>query len=76
MAATAKARAGGHVRLQHVSHGRAKRQVRETHDRRAHSTLSVPAARAHGGDTVDELGLADRPHRLRDHPPGTSTRTP
>ena len=61
----AKARARGHVRIQHLTHRCAKREVRETHDRRAHAAGSVPAARAHGGDAVDELGLAHRPHRRR-----------
>ena len=55
----------GDVRLQHRAHRLAQPEVGEADDAGADAHLAVDAAGAHGGDAVDELGLAHRLHRLR-----------
>ena len=51
---------GGHVGAQHLLGAGAERQVDEADDARRHPRRAVAAARRHGGDAVDELGLAER----------------
>ena len=57
---TTEARAGRQVGVQHGAHGLAERQIRERHDAGRDARGPVAAARAHGGDAVDELRLAHR----------------
>lgn len=52
---------GLNVRLQHGLDAIAERQIGEADDAGAAPRRPVSAARAHGGDAVDEFGLADRP---------------
>ena len=61
-----EARTGcGHVRAQHVLRGCPERQVDQADDARGDARGAVGAARRHGGDAVDELGLAQRAQRGR-----------
>ena len=57
--------AGADVGLQHRLDPAAQRQVGMADDAGAMPGLAVDAAGAHGGDAVDELGLADRLQLLR-----------
>ena len=54
-------RAGRHVRLEYAAGRGAQGQVNMTHDRRAGPDITVDPARRHGGDAIDELGLAHGP---------------
>ncbi len=56
---------GALVRIQHHDHARAEAQVGVPDDPPADARRAVATGRAHRGDTVDELGLADRAHLLR-----------
>ncbi len=49
---------GGHVRAQRLLGASADRQIDEADDARRHPRGAIAAARRHGGDAVDELGLA------------------
>lgn len=74
MAHSAKASAAGldmsfEDRLDAIAQG----QIGIADDPGGDAGLAVAAARAHGGEVVDELGLADRPHFLR--PVGAVHRT-
>ena len=57
--------AGADVGLQHRLDPAAQRQIGMADDAGAMPGLAVDAAGAHGGDAVDELGLADGPHLVR-----------
>ena len=54
-------RAGRHVRLEYTPCPGTEGQVRMAHDRRAGPEIAVDPARRHGGDAIDELGLAHGP---------------
>ena len=51
--------ADGDLRLQNVAHARAKGEIGVADDRFGDPARAVSARRAHGGDAVDELDLAD-----------------
>ena len=50
--------------FEHWCHGVTEIEIRITDDPRAGPKLAITAAGTHGRDTIDELGLADRLHRL------------
>ena len=54
--------ADGDLCLQHVAHARAEGEIGVADDRLGDAARAVIARRAHGGDAVDELDLADRRH--------------
>src|SRR5712692_1927512 len=62
--ATKAARRRGDMSLQYLFNARAQRQIREAHDSRRNPSLSILAACALRRDAIDELGLANRFHRL------------
>ena len=65
VADAAEPRAGGQVPIQNGADSLAEAKVGEAHDPRGDPGRSEAAAGTHGGDAVDELGLADRPHLRR-----------
>src|SRR5262249_36160541 len=54
--------AGTNMRGQHRLDATAPREIRMADNPSARAGPAVDAARAHGGDAVDELGFTDRPH--------------
>jgi hypothetical protein len=63
--ATQAVAAGADVRLQNRLDPAAQSQIGVADDPGADPRLAVESARTHGGDAVDELGFADRPHLYR-----------
>jgi hypothetical protein len=66
VADAAKAVASGpQMRGKHRFDPGAEREIGMSDNRGAGPDLAIAAARAHGGNAVDELGLANRPHLRR-----------
>jgi hypothetical protein len=57
-------RGRSHVRAQHLFGTGPQRQVNQADDAHGHPRRPVGAARRHGGDAIDELGLAQRTQLL------------
>ena len=63
--ATKTRRRCGDMRLQYRFDRGSQRQIRKAHNSRRDARFAILPARALGRDAIDELGLANRPHRLR-----------